>query len=355
MRVCIVKHPYYLNFPWESARYSTPEQTLSLFKYGSQNISLIIGTKADVWVVEGMSVRPAFFVDKKHPADFKEMYKVHKTVSWSEIPWDEYDIVITVDPILNERWEIVRRRSHILWVYIEPDHRAGRARNAAYGGPLEPYDLFWDDLMRADGRLYTLPQSVGFPHFANPDIMRDLVKPTLEPGVFLDSRYVFGLTNRERDNIAMEFETMCGLPIKYPPLDGQESRNVSRIRYLMEGKILHTADFLKMLGSCKYFATWRKKGTNGQATLEAAALGLIAIANDNAVYPRMLCHPMCLVKPNATPRKIMRLIGKIERHPELQAEILAHQDRVLRTRFWCEPLGILEKALEMKRQGKTNA
>ncbi len=348
-KTCIVKHPYYPNFPWESARYSSPEQTLSLFRYGSQNISFIIGTKADVWVVEGISVRPAFFVDTKRPNVFREMYEVHKAVSWAEIPWDEYDIVITVDPILNEREDIVKSQPRTLWVYIEPDHRAPRARRAAHGGPLIPYDLFWDDLMRTSSRLYSLPQSVGFPHFANPDIMRDLIKPTLGPGVFLDSRYVFGLTEKERSHMAREYGDLCGLPIKHPPLGGRESRTSNRIHYLMRGELLHTADFLKLLGSCKYFATWRQKGTNGQATLEAAALGLIAIANDNAVYPKMLCHPMCLVKPNEIPRKIMRLIGKIERHPELQAEILAHQDKALWEKFWHRPLGILEKALEMKR------
>lgn len=348
-RACIVKHPYYPNFPWESARYSSPEETLGLLRYGSQNISFIIGAKVDVWVIEGVSVRPAFFIDKKFPEVFKGLYEAHTAVSWSEIPWDEYDIVITVDPILSERKDIARRRPRTLWVYIEPDHRAGRAKSAAYGWPWEPYDLFWDDLMRADSRLYTLPQSVSFPHFANPGIMRNLVKPTKDPRVFLDSRYVFGLTRKERAVAAGELGALCGLPIVYPPLDGQESRTVTRTQYLVEGKMMPTADFLSLLGSCKYFATWRKKGTNGQATLEAATLGLIAIANDNAVYPKMLCHPTCLVKSDETPRKVMRLIGKIEKRPELQAEILAHQDKAIFEEFWNRPLEILEKAMEMKR------
>lgn len=351
-RACIVKHPYYPNFPWESARYSNPEQTLGLFRYGSQNISFMIGTKADMWIVEGLSVRPAFFIDEKHPGVFKELYEAHNTVLWSAIPWDEYDIVITIDPILSERKDIVECQPQTLWIYAEPDHRAARAKSAAYSRPWKPYDLFWDHFMRADDQLHTLPQSVSFPYFTNPDIMRNLVKPTRETGVFLDSRYIFGLTKRERGTIAMEFETLCGLPIKYPPLDGQESRAAPRTRNLVEGKMLRTADFLKLLGSCKYFATWRGKGTGGQAALEAAALGLIAIANDNAAYPRMLCHPTCLVKPNEIPRKVMRLIRKIERDPGWQAEILLHQDEALWEKFWDGPLGILEKALKMKRAGR---
>lgn len=50
---------------------------------------------------------------------------------------------------------------------------------------------------------------ISFPFFINPDITRDLTKPTNEPCVFLDSHH----------NTAREYEDLCGLPVKCAPSD----------------------------------------------------------------------------------------------------------------------------------------
>ena len=341
-----------MNFGWESARYESPEQMLRLFRYRSHNLSFMIGMKVDMWIVEGQTVAPAFALDKADPKVFRALYKAQPATPWSVIPWDDYDIVITFDPILSKKPGIVKKRPHILWIYNEPSHRSGRAQAAARGGPLEPYDLFWDHFMRASHRLTKLPQPISFPYFANPDIMRALIRPTNEGGVFIDSRHVVELSKSERASMAREFQEICGIPVKHSPLDGRithESR-YARSLYLMQGKMLECADYLKLLGSCKYKLCWRRKGTGGQGTLEAAALGLIAIANSNAAYPRMLCHPTCLIPPGGPARKGLRLVQKIEKDPGWQAEILAYQDKKLWARFWDGPLEILSEALRMKRK-----
>jgi len=340
-----------MNFGWESARYESPEQMLRLFKYRSHNLSFMIGMRVDMWIVEGQTVAPAFALDKADPKVFRALYKAQPAVDWSAIPWDYYDIVITFDPILNKKQGIVKKRPHILWIYNEPSHRSGRAQAAARGGPWKPYDLFWDHFMRAPRQLVTLPQPISFPYFANPDIMRALIKPTNAGGVFIDSRHMVERSEGERASMVREFQGMCGLPVKYAPLDGQitEETRYARSLFLVQGKMLECADYLKLLGSCKYKLCWRRKGTGGQGTLEAAALGLIAIVNDNAAYPKMLCHPTCLIPPGGPPRKGLRLIQKIEKDPDWQAEILAHQDKMLRTRFWRDSLELLEQALKMKR------
>lgn len=339
-----------MNFAWESARYESPEQMLRLFKYRSQNLTFVIGMKVDVWIVEGKTVSPAFSLDKADPKVFKALYEAQPAVPWSAIPWDDYDIVITIDPILNKKREIAQMRPNILWVYNEPSHRSGRAQAAARHGPLEPYDLFWDDFMRAPHRLTKLPQPISFPYFANPDIMRKLIEPTNEDGVFVDSRHVVERSKGERTNMAQEFRGICGLPVKYAPLSGQitEKTRYTRSVLVAQGKMLECADYLKLMGSCKYYLVWRRKQTNGQGALEAAALGLIVIASDS-VYSKMLCHPACLIPRGGPARAGLRLVQKIEKDPDWQAEILAHQDKVLRSLFWDRPLEILNNALMMKR------
>jgi len=352
MKICVVKHPYYMNFTWESARYENPEQMLKLFKYRSQNLTFVIGMKADVWIVEGKTVSPAFALDKVDPKTFRALYEAQPTVPWSAIPWDDYDIVITIDPILNKKQEIVKKRPNVLWLYNEPSHRSGRAQAAARHGPLKPYDLFWDDFMRAPQRLTKLPQSISFPYFANPDIMRTLIKSTNENGIFIDSRHVVELSRNERMNAVREFQGICGIPVRHAPLDGQitEESRYTRSLLMVRGKMLECADYLKLLGSCKYYLVWRRKQTNGQGALEAAALGLIVIASDS-VYSKMLCHPSCLIPRGGPARKGLRLIRRIEKDLDWQAEILTHQDKMLWKKFWNRPLEILNAALEMKRKG----
>lgn len=350
MKICIVKHPYYPSFGWESARYKSPEQMLQLFRYKSHNLSFAIGMKIDMWVVEGMSVSPAFSLDTEAPKVFRALYKAQKTVPWSTIPWHEYDVVIAIDPIISD--EIIRAHPQILWVYNEPSHQSGRAQRAARHGPLGAYDLFWDDYMRAPRRQLTkLPQPISFPYFGNPDIMRALIKPTNEGGVFIDSRHVVGLSKSGRASMVQEFQSICGIPVKHAPLDGRITHETryTRSLFLIWGKMLKSIDYLKLLGSCKYSMIWRRKKSNGQAALEAASLGLVAIANSNAVYPAMLCHPTCLIPPGGPPRIGLRLIKKIEANPDWRAKILVHQDKMLWEKFWNRPLEILNKALEMKR------
>jgi len=350
MKICIVKHPYYMNFTWESARYESPEQMLKLFKYRSQNLTFVIGMKADVWIVEGKTVSPAFSLDKADPVVFKALYEAQPAVPWSTIPWDDYDIVITIDPILNKKQGVVKSRPNILWLYNEPSHRSGRAQAAAQHGPLEPYDLFWDDFMRAPHRVTKLPQSISFPYLANPDIMRALIKPTNDGGVFIDSRHVVEQPKGMRVRMVKEFQDICGVPVKYAPLEGQitEETRYSRSVLVIRRKMLECADYLKLMGSCKYYLVWRRKLTNGQGALEAAALGLIVIASDSA-YSKMLCHPTCSIPRGGPARTGLRLIQKIEKDRDWQVEILAHQDKMLWKKFWNKPLEILSAALELKR------
>lgn len=87
----------------------------------------------------------------------------------------------------------------------------------------------------------------------------------------------------------------------------------------------------------------------GQALIEAAALGLIVVAPWRSAYSPLLCHQLCLTAPSDPPEDGVRRIRRIEKDPGWQAEILAHQDRVLQELFWKRPLEILDRALKMKR------
>jgi hypothetical protein len=344
-KICFVKQSYILNLPWKSVRFRNPKQMAESFVYRSQNLEFIIAKKADVWVAEGQSVVCAGAA--KDPEGLSAMRRAHETVPWSAIPWGEYDAVFSHDPIIPDK--ITRRHPRILWFYNEPEHRTARARKASQGILSGAYDLFWDDYMRAGPKLKRLPQAVGFPYPRNPDIMRELVKPTNEPAVFLDSRHVHEVAPGKRGPMLADFEAICGLPVRYAYTDVQTEQGKSMRRLLPTGKMMRCLDYLKLVGSCKYYLVFREKRINGQAAAEAAALGLIVVANSNGVYHEILCHPKCTIPPGGPARLGLRVIQGIEKDPDLQKEILDYQDRKLREKFWKEPLGILGAALEMKR------
>jgi hypothetical protein len=347
-KVCFVKQTYIVNGPWKSLRYPGPEKMLGALPWRSQNYAFFVGMETDFWVTKGRETSRMY---RHIPDELSMMREAHKNVvAWGDIPWDEYDIVISYEPIIPD--EIILAHPKILWVYHEPSHRSGRSQQAAAhsgGVPLGAYDLFWDDFMRPTKELKQLPQSISFPYFAHPTILKDAVKPTNERAVFVDSRHTWDIDENERARLAREWQSLCGLPIRYAP-GGKITLGRSHRRLLVDGEMLQCRQYLELLGSCKYKLVWRKKQVGGQAAIEAASLGLIVVANSNGVYHKMLCHPFCLIPPGGPARTALRKVQKIEANQKLQAEILHYQDRMLMKKFWHPGLAILHDALEMKRR-----
>jgi hypothetical protein len=320
MKVCFVKKPNYTDWGWESYKYSNPEEVMGSWKLCSHDISLAVGKKADMWVIG-------------------------RGAEWDSIPWGDYDIVITAGAIASP--ELMARHPKTLWICA--------------GTSGKNYDLYWDHRLRATSELNELPQGIGFPYFTSPDVMRGFVIPAeanhRNPKhfvenrvVFIDSRHMFAIPRGHRHRDAHEYHHMCGLRVWHAPLNTVEKPGDNRAEFVAKNMMIHGKAYLEHVGACKYSVTWQKGAILGQGAAEAAALGLIVIANSNGIYHKMVCHPTCLVPPGCSPRKVFNLVNKIEKDPSWREEILAHQDKVLREKFWNEPLAILEKALGMKRK-----
>lgn len=311
---------------WESLLWSGPERLLHTFRFKSKLFSLLVELQADIWVVSGGEK-----VDGTFCSDFsREMVKKHKTVPIDKVPWNEYDIVISVLPFVPNK--IIKAHPEILWAYLSIGHTS-KPHHQSLGKVLGGCDLFLNHAL-VRGELKGLPQSIPFPFPTNYRLLRELVQPTNEPAVFLDTR----LTEREP---LSWFKKRCKLPIRCSPEPASSRKKI------LAGKFTRTREYLEALGSCKYFLLSRKPSFIGQAALEAAALGLIVISG-SGVYPSTLCHKRCLVNPN-NPRRGLNAIKGIEKDVGLQEEILAHQDAVLQDVFWERPLAVLREALEMKR------
>lgn len=322
---------------WESSQYTNPWKTLNAFVFKSKTLSLAIELEADIWIVEGCD----HILGGTSSEYLQGIMKQHQTVPLSAIPWHQYDIVISILPIIPDK--IIKRFPGILWCYYPLTHISKLTRHSRQK-PYGKYDLFLDhssmgkkfNAVTWKGKLLSgLSQSVSFPFPTNPDTMRTLIQPTNESAVFLDTRLV------KKEPLSW-FEKRCDLPVRCSPEPASSGRKV------LAGKFTKMKEYLGALGGCKYFLLCRKPNFVGQAALEAAALGLIVISGPG-VYPNVLCHPACLIESN-NPRQGLNAIKRIEKDAGLQKEILAHQDAVLWQRFWKEPLNTLHIGLEMKRR-----
>lgn len=348
MKTCFVKGAYTTPLPWKSLRYPGPKRLLDSLPFGTHDFCLMVALESDTWVIKDIAKGDGRVGGKD--TSLAKLERAHQNVvRISEIPWEEYDRVISLDPILGN---LPRRYPHILWCYEELSHACKRAREAVKKGrPHGGYDLYFDRFLETKGSLKGLPQIVPFPHMQSADILRDLVAPKNESVVFIEPRNI-PKTRETRAQMCAEFRNICGLPVRhapFPEFEGVAPKFIAALVSDSSKKILNTADYLGLVGSCKYHLSWRRRRIAGQALLEAAALGLIVVAPSRSPYSKLICHPTCLTRAEAPPRVALRRIRKIEASSDWQIEILAYQDRVLREKFWDEPLKILSEALEMKR------
>ena len=357
MRVAFTKPPYDVNLSWQSQRFPGAKELLDTFVFRSLGFCMAVELKADIWIVEWESVKPSTFQNpdarRDDPGAPMRVYNTHKgIVKENEVPWDEYDVVVAYWPSISRK--VIESHPDILWCYREIQPRCRRSKIAGETGrAFGAWDLYLDYYFTPSRHLHKLPQSVWFPFLQNPDLMRKLIRPKHKPAVFIESRHVL------RDKTAMsvmraKFQRICGLPIHYSPISGARSEPIKFNQELTKAKIVRTAEYLQRLGECKYFLIWRgaRRGESkivGQSALEAAALGLIVVGNDNSIYHKMLCHPYCLIPPGGPSRIGLRKIQRIEKDGGFQRKILEHQARVVRKMFWQRPLATLRSALEMKR------
>jgi len=335
MKMAFVKQGFSATWAsWESVRYENPMQLLESFRFQAKIFSLLCHFEADTWVIKGLDVPPGTFVEVSGPKYVNAMLKLHKGVPWSAVPWDEYDIVISTLPIVPEK--IIRRHPRILWCYFIQGH-VTKMYSQSLRKPYGAYDLFLNEMALTEPRLKKLPQPVSFPYPTDPDLMRGLIQPTNEPAVFLDTRLL-------KKEAPAWFKARCDLPIRHSSKPALDSRRI------LARNFTDAKTYLTELGVCKYFLICRKPNFNGQATLEAAAMGAIVVSGPG-IYPSALCLKESLTAPNS-PRQGIAAIKRIEKDPELQKRLIAHQDKVLRQVFWKEPMEMLRAAVEMKRSKK---
>ena len=279
----------------------------------------------------------------RHPGRESMVRRFTKNVTpLEEVPFDQYDIVITLDPILD-----VPKDSSTLFAYHGMEHW-DQPYIRSMRRPLGNYDLFLAHMMDSHDQLTRLPQTISFPYMHDPDSARSLFDTSKDDVVWVDWRALatLGMTEvwgPQNEAAARRLEKIIGIAVRcrgnatFPSYSITDPPTWGDIAFL----------YLRDLARCKYYVGAGRIYGGGQGAVDAAGLTASVFGQGDKAYHRLLCHPESLCADmSELPRKLRRIVAS----PDLQAEILAWQDDALQSRFVSGPLNILSSALDMKRR-----
>lgn len=350
MKVAFIREKYCSAGPWKSLNWSeaTLKQILDNWYSKTSMLGLISLLNADFYIIddpiyEGVSEFYKNIRDCVTPehSKYKEIMDKHSNniFSSSQIPYHDYDIVITGDPILT-----IKNNSQTLFAYYVNEH-VDTIYLQSLKSVLNGYDLFLDHMLYVSENLETLPQSISFPYLYDKETMMSVVSSEEKTEVvWVDWRTLctLGMVKRWNENAeraALRLERTLNYPIKYKGSFGEKFLGISD----PPEKIL---EYLKPLANCKYYISIGRDSGTGQSICDAASLRCICFGEKNKIYHRLISHPACLCESMFDlPHKFKNVVNNKIMHKE----ILAWQEKALQMKFADEPINLLQKAVEMKR------
>jgi hypothetical protein len=344
VKVAFVKQIFDTHGSWSSFRWqeTTPLSIFEVWPGRALFWWMTVLLKSDWYVVpQQIYTEYSFDAGFGYPGQKEVVAKYTKDiVPLDEIPVENYDLIITLDPILR-----VSKRVPTLFAYYVVEHWDifyYRSLHKVMRG----YDLFLAHMLDAPADLSTLPQAVAFPYLWELDTVRTLFKREKEASVWVDWRTLTILGGSGRgssgaaEKAANRLQEYLGLPVRY--------------RLFKEG-LYRTADpplwgdakrYFSELAGCRYFVSGGRASGAGQGLVDAASVGAIVFGEQDKPYHCLLCHPACLCADMAElPHRFRRVVAS----PALQHEIIEWQDAKLKKHFINDPLTLLQRAIDMKR------
>jgi hypothetical protein len=277
-----------------------------------------------------------------------EMISRHtrNVVAPNQIPVEQYDLVITYDPIWN-----VPVDSPTLFAYFVVEHW-DRLYNEALRGPLGHYDLFLAHMMDAPNTLTALPQALAFPYLRDPQAVRAAFPAEKEDAVWADFRTLttlgmaetYGMWVNSGHAAAKRLEEILRLPLRYKATFNEHPYGICDPPAWGDA-----AGYFDAMARCKYYVAVGTIAGAGQAICDAASLGCLCIGQQEKAFHRSICHPAALC---AHMMELPRRLKAIVASRDLQEEVRAWQESALRESFQRQPLAALETAMSMKSGGR---
>lgn len=337
LKVAILKQRYDVFGPWRSEEYNLTHP-LSVLKKWPSKYSYFEMThlfQADWFVLpfchDSKNVRQKI---DYHQQTFDNNMEFVTHVD--EIPFEDYDIVISLDPILRPP-----RDSKTLYTYFQNEHHHSEYTQSLRN-PLPGYDLFLDHMMKASSWVYDLPQSVAFPYPRDPFVVRRMCAMRRNDVIWFDKRFIMMLTHGNEVLHRGGFEnTIASLEKRFR--SHVTFRNLDFEDMTCWGDPL---DYMREMAACSYYVNLIACGA-GQGLCDAASLGLICFGSPRLPYHNAICHPVCLCNDLS---ELEWKLPLVRSSLDLQQEIRCWQDAALSDRMVIQPIRMLQEAFEMKKR-----
>lgn len=344
IKVALVKQVLDVFGPWSSVRWkdTTPMQLFSVWP-----------GKASLWEMTCLLQADWYIVGQRRDMDYtrnavfncpgrEQVIRRHtiNVVKPYDIPFDRYDVIITLDPILD-----VPENSETLFAYYLNEHW-DRLYKQSLQKPLGNYDLCLAHMMDAGQALVGLPQTVSFPLLRDSDRTRAMFPAQKQDTVFVDWRTLVASSNTQlwteaARTAAEKLQEEISLPVSYKEYCRESFGFSDPPRWE------DAARYLEVVSGCKYYLSVGRYAGAGQGICDAASLGCICIGEQDKVYHRLVCHPACLC---ADKQQMTARLKRVADSPELQEEVLAWQDQMLHKHFVEKPLELLRGSVNLKRK-----
>lgn len=337
LKIAIVKQRYDVFGPWCSAKYELVHPLNVLKKWPSKYSYLEMTHlfQADWYVLP--FCHDSKIVRQKidfHQQTFDDNMEYLSHVA--DVPFDEYDVVISLDPILRPP-----RNGKTVYAYFQNEHH-NTEYTRSLQAPLPGYDLFLDHMMKAPVWVYDLPQPVAFPYPRDPFVVRGMCNTQRSGAIWFDKRFIMMLTHGNEsfhrggfEQTVTMLEKMFHSPVVFRNLDFEDMTRWG-----------DPQEYMQDLSACSYYVNLIACGA-GQGLCDAASLGLICFGSPKLPYHRAICHPACLCLNLSD---LERRYAMVQHSPDLQHEILAWQDTALSDTLVTHPLRMLQAAVEKKRR-----
>jgi hypothetical protein len=345
VRVAIVKQVLDVFGPWSTVLWkdTSPRGLFDVWPGRATFWEMTCCLQAD-WYVIPQQITSDYTQEAAIQAGRAEMImrNTRNVVPPDEIPIDDYDLVITLDPILD-----VPEDSPTLFAYFVVEHW-DRLYREAQCAPHGRYDLFLAHILDAPERIDSLPQPLAFPYLRDPYTVQTVFPAQKEEAVWVDFRTLATLGMAETygpwvstgHGAAKRLEEALQLPVRYKSSINENLYGISDPPAW--GDALH---YFEQMAGCRYYVAVGTIAGAGQALCDAASLGLICIGQRDKSYHRLVCHPAALCASMIElPRRLRAIAGS----SDLQNEILAWQDTALHDFFQRRPIAQLEEAISIK-------
>lgn len=348
MKVAMIKQLLDTFGPWSSVRWgeTSPIELFRVWPGKAVYWEMTTLLKAD-WYVVPQRIKTDYTYDSvlrdARRARIVKKYTAQVTDP-ADIPFDSYDIIISLDPVL----EVPPGMRGLFGYYLE-EHWDRRYRRSVQS-PLGGYDLFLAHMMDARSGLQGLPQAISFPYLRDPQTTRSLfAKNERRETVWADWRTLATLSavtgGGEDAQLWMEatarrLEETLNVRVTF-----RRFRTETYHGYDDPPRWGDAVEYLRELGKQKYYLSLGRGSGAGQGLVDAASLGCLCFGEENKPYHRLMCHPEALC---GDLQELPRRVRRVRASEDLQNEVFAWQEDKLRQHFTEGPLKILRQAVNLK-------